>query len=130
MDKELFERDLKIRELKEILGTSISNMKRYYNHGHREEQFDVGDWVYLKLRPYRQHSISKKALYKLGGRFYGPFHILEEIGEVAYKLMLPVEAHIHPVIHVSQLKRRLGNGETVVCLPAVNSDGRASKEKW
>lgn len=38
VDKELFERDHMLRELKEVLGVSIDRMKEQYNKGHREEE--------------------------------------------------------------------------------------------
>lgn len=63
--------------------------------------------VYLKLRPYKLHSLAKKINEKLSPRFYGPFKILEKIGPVAYRLELPVGARIHSVFHVSQLRQCL-----------------------
>jgi len=67
------------------------------------------DWVYLKLQPYRQVSVTNKEFNKLLVKFYGPYKIIECIGTVAYKLELPSSATIHPVFHVSQLKRHTGN---------------------
>ena len=69
----------------------------------------MGDWVYVKLRPHRQISASKKIYSKLTARYYGPFQIEAPIGEVAYKLSLPSTSRIHPVFHVSQLKKAIGD---------------------
>lgn len=125
VDSELLENDLMLKELKEILGTSINLMKEQHDRKRREEEFQVGDWVYLKLRPYRQQSISQKALYKLGSRYYGPFQVTEHIGAIAYQLALSDDAQIHVVVHISQLKHRLGTGEVVNNrLPAVNQEGQ------
>lgn len=81
---------------------------------HRSERsFAVGDWVYLKLQPFVRQSVVTRANRKLAFRFYGPFQILARVGEVAYKLALPATSLIHPVIHVSQLKKALAPSESV-----------------
>ena len=99
-------------------------MKTYADQKRREEQFNPGDWVYLKIQPHRQKTITQKALYKLGCRFYGPYQVVSKVGEVAYKLDLPAEAHIHPVIHVSQLKRSVGDTSLIMTqLPSMDMDG-------
>lgn len=42
---------------------------------------------------------------KLAPRFIGPFHIIQRIGKLAYKLELPQSLeNVHPVFHVSMLK--------------------------
>jgi hypothetical protein len=64
--------------------------------------------VYLKLQPYRISTFGLHSSLKLQSKYYGPFRVLSIVGSVAYKLQLPTHVQIHPVFHVSQLKRHLG----------------------
>ncbi len=82
-------------------------MKLQVDRHRQERHFEVGEWVFLRLQPFKQKTMHKK-LGKLGPKFYGPFNVLEKIGAVAYKLELPEEANIHPVFHVSCLKAKIG----------------------
>ena len=83
-------------------------MKEQADSKHQEVQWSVGDLRYVKLRPYRQTSLARRTNEKLGPRFYGPFKILQKIGPVAYKLELLATEHIHPVFHMSLLKKEVG----------------------
>lgn len=60
--------------------------------------FEVGNSVYLKLQPYIQTSVASRACHKLAFRFFGPFKIIGRVNEVAYKLQLPPQAQVHPVV--------------------------------
>ena len=68
--------------------------------------------------------MAHKASHKLSPRFYGPFQVLQRIGAAAYKLQLPPESRIHPIFHVSCLKKQLGQDVLPIpILPVVNDVG-------
>lgn len=77
----------------------------------------MGEWVFLKLRPHRQQSVARRVNQKLAPRYYGPFPIVAKIGAVSYKLKLPNNAKIHPVFHISQLKKAIGDYTVEASLP-------------
>lgn len=110
VDEMLWERHQMLQQLKEKLIKAQEKMKKMADRKRTERHFQVGDWVYLKLQPYRQISIKERPNYKLSSKYYGPFEIIEKIGKVAYKLRLHNHSQIHPVFHVSQLKVKIWNG--------------------
>lgn len=93
--------------IKHNLLRAQQRMKHQADKHRQERQFSVGDWIYLKLQPYVQHSVAKRSCQKLGYKFFGPYLITQKVGAVAYRLQLPTSSQIHPVIHVSQLKKAL-----------------------
>ena len=47
---------------------------------------------------------------KLSSRNVGPYKVLERVGKVVYELRLPSELDsVHPVFHVSMLKKFIGD---------------------
>lgn len=94
-------------------------MKQNADMKRSDREFAVGDMVYLKLQPYAQTSIARRSSQKLSFKYFGPYEVLQRIGSVAYKLKLPPGSLIHPVVHVSLLKKYLPPEEHVaVDLPA------------
>ncbi|KAJ0111221.1 hypothetical protein Patl1_00945 [Pistacia atlantica] len=53
MDKELRQRDQIIIQLQQHISKTQERMKVTYDKGRKDRQFEVGDWVYLKLQSYR-----------------------------------------------------------------------------
>lgn len=118
VDHYLEERDFMLDELKIHLSRAQQIMKAKADTHRREVEFAVGDQVVLKLRPYRQKSVSRHQNQKLAPRYFGPFEISERIGQVAYKLKLPETTSIHPVFHVSHLMKTIGDRLVSTTLPA------------
>ena len=73
-----------------------------------ERQLDVGDMVYLKVQPYLHTSLNLHHCVKLHSKFYGPFRVLQKVGQTSYKLLLPEGCKLHPTFHVSLLKKHKG----------------------
>ena len=83
-------------------------MKRYADTKREDITFHPGQWVYVKLKPFRQRSVTGPTHSKLSKRYFGPFQVTDRIGEVAYKLQLPEDSRIHPVFHCSLLRPHHG----------------------
>jgi hypothetical protein len=80
--------------------------------------------TYLKLQHYRHNALGIHKSLKLHSKYHGPFKIIAKIGQVAYKLLLPEGCGIHPVFHVSQLKKHIGAKATPQeNLPLIDNDG-------
>nr|KYP54676.1 Retrovirus-related Pol polyprotein from transposon 17.6 [Cajanus cajan] len=105
----LRERDVLLQQLKSNLFKAQQYMKSQADKRRRDLHFEIGDWVLVKLQPYRQHSVVLRKVQKLSMRYFGPFEVIAKVGEVAYKLKLSDSARIHPVFHISLLKKFVGS---------------------
>ena len=68
---------------------------------------------------------------KLAPQFYEAYKVLQKVGEVAYKIKLPVESKIHLVFHVLCLKKKLGAANVHQTeLPMLHDDGRVQPKPF
>jgi hypothetical protein len=112
----------KLTILKENLQMARNMMKLQANQHRSERQFEEGNWVFLRLQPYKQSTLKQKKNKKLAPKFYGPY----KIGQVAYELDFPSSC-IHKVFHVSRLKKV--SGQTMLVHAKMKSDNMIYKNK-
>ena len=76
--------------------------------------FQVREQVLLKVSPMKGViRFGKKD--KLSHRYIGQFKVLDCVGLVAYRLALPPSlSGVHPVFHVSMLKKYHGDGDYII----------------
>jgi transposase InsO family protein len=112
--------------LKDNLTMAQNRMKQQADQHRSERIFEVGDWVFLRLQPYKQMSLKQaKKDNKLSPKYYGPYKVLQKIGTMAYKLELPASSRVHPVFHVSCLKKVIGDKIPVqTILPELDEEGK------
>ena len=74
----------KVQLIRDRLKTAQSRQKFYAKVRRRELEFEVDDWVFLKVSPMKGvMKFGKKG--KLSPRYVGPYKILKRIGKVAYE---------------------------------------------
>jgi hypothetical protein len=78
----------KVKLIRKNLEAAQARQKSYHDKRRKPLQFEVGDFVYLKVSPTKgvQRFWIKG---KLAPRYIGPYEIIEACGPVAYKLKLP-----------------------------------------
>lgn len=88
---------------------SISGLDENAGEQTSDEAGVVGDEDFLRFQPYRQLSVSNRANQKLAPRYYGPFRITQRVRPVASALALSKVSRIHPIFHVSLLKKKISD---------------------
>ena len=96
------------QQIKDNLLKAQERMKFFADKKRSDRNLEVGDMVHVKIQPYRHTSLSIHKHLKLHSKYYGPFRVMEKIGAVAYRLLLPDDCQLHPTFHVSQLKKHIG----------------------
>ena len=95
----------KIQLIQQRLKAAQDRQKSYADNRRKDLAFEIGEHVFLKVSP-TKGVIRFGKQGKLQPRFIGPFEILNQVGDVAYRLALPPSmVAIHPVFHVSMLRK-------------------------
>nr|GFC43530.1 putative reverse transcriptase domain-containing protein [Tanacetum cinerariifolium] len=90
-----------------ILKAARDHQKSYADKRRKPLEFSVGDYVLLKVSPWKGVVRFRKK-WKLAPRFVGPFEIVEKVGPVAYRLDFPEKLNgVHDTFHVLNLKKCL-----------------------
>ena len=84
------------------LSVAAHRAKAHADMSQREEKYEVGDEVVPAMR---HLCVNEHVPVKLRRRWIGPFSIVKVISLMAYRLNLPPNWRIHPVFHLSNLKR-------------------------
>ncbi|GJV69664.1 ty3-gypsy retrotransposon protein [Tanacetum coccineum] len=66
-------------------------------------EFKVGDWVYLKLKKYRQISVEHRSSQKLAKRFYGPFRLCKGLPDAQISLLPPLSIGSQPILELEKI---------------------------
>ena len=105
-----------IHHVRQRLLTAQSRQKSYADRRRSELEFLIGDFVLLKVFPWKG-VIRFRKRGRLGPRYIGPFRVIARVGRVAYRLELPAElGQIHDTFHVPQLRKCIADESAVVPL--------------
>nr|GEW07201.1 putative reverse transcriptase domain-containing protein [Tanacetum cinerariifolium] len=99
----------KISQIKDRLKAMRDCQKSYADKRRKPLEFSVGDYVLLKVSPWKGRVHFRKKG-KLAPRFVRPFKIVKKVGPVAYRLDLPEEFNgVHDTFDMSKLMTCLGD---------------------
>ncbi|XP_059306316.1 uncharacterized protein LOC132057727 [Lycium ferocissimum] len=119
----------RVRVIQAKLLAAQSRQKMYADRKVRDLEFAIGDQVLLKVSPMKGvMRFGKKG--KLSPRYIGPFKIIGRMGDVAYELaLLQGLAGVHPIFHVSMLKKYHADGTYIVRWDSILLDENLTYEE-
>ncbi|MCO5572540.1 hypothetical protein L7F22_026295 [Adiantum nelumboides] len=103
--------NLKIAQAK--LQQAAERAKHYADKKRSARVFELGDKVFLQV-PGKSTSLSTGKCPKLSPRYCGPWKIVKKLSDVAYRLELPPGCHVHPVFHVSKLRKYISKDDNLI----------------
>nr|GEY60881.1 putative reverse transcriptase domain-containing protein [Tanacetum cinerariifolium] len=114
----------KISPIKDRLKAARDRQKSYADKRRKPLEFSVGDYVLLKVSPWKGVvRFGKKD--NLAPKFVGPFEIIKKVGHMAYRSDLLEELNdVHDTFHMSNLKKCLADPTLLVPLDEIRVDAK------
>jgi len=81
-----------------------NRMKQNTDKKRSDRTFEVGDQIYLRVKRSMQQPFTSTPTSKLSPKYFRPYTVETKVGQVAYKLKLPPQVHMHPIFHVVCLR--------------------------
>ncbi|XP_040872082.1 uncharacterized protein [Glycine max] len=108
-----------VKLIREKIKASQDRQKSYYDKRRKPLDFQEGEHVFLKVSLVIGVGRALKSR-KLTPKYLGPYQILKKVGPAAYQIALPPSlSNLHPVFHVSQLRRYNPDPSHVLALDEV-----------
>jgi hypothetical protein len=76
-----------------------------YNKAHYQISLEVGDNVMINVYSLKVPEVTQGKGIKTTRRFEGPFEVTEKLSDITYRLRIPHEYDIHPVISIAHLEK-------------------------
>jgi hypothetical protein len=119
-----------LKEMNENCVMAQNRVKQQEYQLHSEREFEMGDWLFMRLQLYKQMSLKQQNKdNKLAPKYYGPYKVLKRIESMVFKLEFHSYSRVHTIFHVSFLKKVINNKITVqTILPEINEGGKVILE--
>jgi hypothetical protein len=94
---------------------------KYANQHRQHVTFQINDRVMLSTQNLNTNNRSPKLLPK----YIGPFTIIKKMSDVVYQLQLPENFRVHPVFHISKLKKYIQHDNQFPIRTLINSNNNS-----
>ncbi|ETO58684.1 hypothetical protein F444_22936, partial [Phytophthora nicotianae P1976] len=93
-----------LRQCQDALEDAQARMADVYDRGRKDQDFNVGDQVYLSTKNLDTVHTRFPNSRKLGPKWIGPYSVVRKVHRHAYEINLPPGLKLHPVFNTGSLK--------------------------
>ena len=96
---------------KHALRKAQSVFENNYNKSHLPISFEIGDLVMINVHSLKLPDVTEGKGVKTTRRFEGPFEVIDKLSDITYRLRIPHEYDIHPVLSIAHLEKYVPSPE-------------------